>query len=234
MTREYPVEGDPKKENPPAEPLWEGMLEDGDVLYIPRGWWHVAIPLDEPTLHLTFGIHRVNGLDFMSWFLDRLRAHRDMRNDLPRLGSAEEKQQHLERLRQVVDESWTPGLFDEYFRSLDTHARSRPQFALPWTATPGVLPPEDKGWSVKWLAPRLVEPDGNPDEPIIVRGNGKEATFAPAARPILEELQAHGTWPIEKLKERSSGDLPIETLRVFVSELIDAGLASIVVEGRSA
>src|SRR5713226_5775267 len=91
MTREYPVQGDPKKENPPDTPLWEGLLEDGDVLYIPRGWWHVAVPLDEPTLHLTVGIHRATGLDFLSWYADRLRSNIDVRKDLPTLQTAADK-----------------------------------------------------------------------------------------------------------------------------------------------
>ena len=60
MTRKYPlaVDVEPTVEKPDA-PLWEGMLEDGDLLYIPRGWWHVATPLDEPTLHLTVGVNNV-------------------------------------------------------------------------------------------------------------------------------------------------------------------------------
>ena len=29
----------------PLEPVFDGVLEAGDVLYLPRGWWHEAIPL---------------------------------------------------------------------------------------------------------------------------------------------------------------------------------------------
>lgn len=32
-------------------------ISEGDVLYIPRGWWHTAIPSDSPTLHIAVGIH---------------------------------------------------------------------------------------------------------------------------------------------------------------------------------
>src|SRR5216684_1305107 len=199
MTREYPVQGDPKKENPPDTPLWEGLLEDGDVLYIPRGWWHVAVPLDEPTLHLTVGIHRVTGLDFFSWYADRLRSNSDVRNDLPRLGTDSEKQVHLQRLREAWARSWASSILDEYFAWLDTQARSRPHFGLPWTATPNVLPPEDEGWSVKWLVPRPLEQKAASDGTIVVRGNGKEATFAAAAAPVLEALRSNGPCSFETL-----------------------------------
>ena len=74
-TRPHPVADDIEPAAKPAgPPLWEGVLEDGDVLYMPRGWWHVAEPLDEPTLHLTVGVHKRTGLDFMKWLTQRLRA----------------------------------------------------------------------------------------------------------------------------------------------------------------
>lgn len=234
MTREHPVQGDPKKENPPDTPLWEGMLEDGDVLYIPRGWWHVAVPLDEPTLHLTVGIHRATGLDFFSWYAGRLRSSRDVRSDLPRLGTASDKQAHLQKLSKAWEQSWEPGLLDEYFGHLDTQARSRPHFGLPWTATPGVLPPEDHGWSVKWLVPRPLEQEPGDQKTIVVRGNGKEATFAATARPVLDALRVNGVCSLEMLAQSTGGTLSKETLRVFVTELVNAGLASIVVDDASA
>ena len=46
-----------RSEKPPqASPRWEGTMRPGDMLYIPRGWWHDACAMGEPTLHLTFGI----------------------------------------------------------------------------------------------------------------------------------------------------------------------------------
>ena len=66
MTRKYPLARDVEPAtDKPDTPLWEGMLEDGDLLYIPRGWWHVATPLDEPTLHLTVGVNNPNGADLL-------------------------------------------------------------------------------------------------------------------------------------------------------------------------
>jgi len=125
------VPGDPKTEKPPETALWEGMLEDGDMLYIPRGWWHVAVPLNEPTLHLTIGVHQLTGLDFLSWYADRLRTSVSVRQDLPRLGTAEDREMRLERIRDVWEQSWNPGLLDEYFADVDSRAPSRPHFGLP-------------------------------------------------------------------------------------------------------
>ena len=33
------------------------LLEAGDLLYLPRGWWHEVTPLAEPSLHLSVGIY---------------------------------------------------------------------------------------------------------------------------------------------------------------------------------
>src|SRR5579859_3003278 len=128
MTREYPLPDDPKAEIPPQNPLWERMLQAGDLLYIPRGWWHVAVPVDEPTLHLTVGVHHATGLDFAYWYVDRLRASAAVRQDLPRLGTAAERAAHLRRLREAWEQAWHPGLLEEYFANLDTRASFRPNF----------------------------------------------------------------------------------------------------------
>ena len=89
-------------------PLWEGMLNDGDMLYIPRGWWHVATPLDEPTLHLTVGVNNPTGADLLSWFVDRLRASEDVRRDLPLFGRAEDQTALMDRLRELSFRSGSP------------------------------------------------------------------------------------------------------------------------------
>ena len=42
---------------PPTRPVWSGALNSGDLLFIPRGWWHDAcIPEErdgEGSIHLT-------------------------------------------------------------------------------------------------------------------------------------------------------------------------------------
>ena len=58
-TRLRPVKDDVIRHPPPAgAPLWEGVLSEGDVLYVPAGWWHRPVGLGEPSLHLSIDIHR--------------------------------------------------------------------------------------------------------------------------------------------------------------------------------
>lgn len=55
------------KEECPAEPVFDGILEAGDMLYIPRGWWHNALPLEEETFHLAIGVYNAHIVDYVGW-----------------------------------------------------------------------------------------------------------------------------------------------------------------------
>jgi hypothetical protein len=116
-------------------------------------------------------------------------------------------------------------LLEEYCAYLDSRAYARPHFGLPWTAELEVLPPRG-GWDIKWLVPRPIDFRGG--DAIVVRGNGKETMFAAAAWPALKALEETGTCSIDDLYKRTAGILEPERLRVFVKELVNAGLASIV------
>jgi hypothetical protein len=35
------------------EPVFDSLLEIGDLLYLPRGWWHAPRGIGEPSMHLT-------------------------------------------------------------------------------------------------------------------------------------------------------------------------------------
>jgi lysine-specific demethylase/histidyl-hydroxylase NO66 len=46
--------------------LKDFVLESGDVFYMPRGFYHKAIALDELSLHLTISLHPVSWVDFFT------------------------------------------------------------------------------------------------------------------------------------------------------------------------
>ena len=41
----------------PTEPAVDLVLEQGDIMYVPRGWWHDVIPLDVGSFHVAVGIY---------------------------------------------------------------------------------------------------------------------------------------------------------------------------------
>ena len=229
MTRKYPLGRDvtPTKD-PPKDPLWEGMLNDGDLLYIPRGWWHVATPLNEPTLHLTVGVNNPTAADLLSWFAERLRASEHVRRDLPQFATGEEQSEFMNGLRDVIFKEWQPDLMQAFLADADAKSQPRARFHLPWSAMPEVLPPDDASFSVQWVTARPSEVDrnGSPNE-IAVVGNGRRWRFAQAAAPILEALISGHPYTLEQLEEAVAGKLDAETVRAFIRELVAAGLVAV-------
>lgn len=59
--------------SPTTAPYMDVVTKEGDLLYIPRGHWHIARPAAaEPSLHLTLGILSRTGLDFLEWLKGEL------------------------------------------------------------------------------------------------------------------------------------------------------------------
>lgn len=51
----------------PKEVYMDVVLEAGDILYIPRGWWHDPLPLDEETFHLAVATFAPTGFEYIQW-----------------------------------------------------------------------------------------------------------------------------------------------------------------------
>jgi ribosomal protein L16 Arg81 hydroxylase len=170
---------------PPPEPATEHLLADGDVLYVPRGWWHVAAAIGEPSLHLTFGFNPATGIDLLVWLADRLRADERFRQDLPRFGAPQARRAHAAALRQALEDAWDPDVIDRFLADRDAQARPRPDFSLPSAASPGVLPAGDTA-RVRLLAPRAQL--HRRDRTVELLAAGQRWTFASAAEPVLAAL----------------------------------------------
>ncbi|MEV7676610.1 cupin domain-containing protein [Streptomyces sp. NPDC088752] len=120
-TQPFPMEGAGTLEHPPAMETARGIvLTAGDVLYLPRGWWHLVTPVNEPSLHLTLGFTRRTGAHFMEWLAADLRKEVEFRRDLPRGADAGDRQEHLTRLRAALTRYLDdPGILDRYFAVAD-------------------------------------------------------------------------------------------------------------------
>jgi ribosomal protein L16 Arg81 hydroxylase len=55
----------------PTTPVLDCLLETGDLLYIPRGWWHETTPLDQPSFHLSVGLFVPTVFDYVMWVCSR-------------------------------------------------------------------------------------------------------------------------------------------------------------------
>ncbi len=123
---------------PPADdpPAWEGTLEDGAMLYIPRGWAHVATPVDEPSLHLTVAVRPPNGIDFLRWLVDELGHDSALRADFPRSGTPADLESFMDRIRTHVSDGIGMGTASRFFLSWEAQQAARPLFNLPDCGSP--------------------------------------------------------------------------------------------------
>ncbi|HEX8719015.1 MAG TPA: cupin domain-containing protein [Pyrinomonadaceae bacterium] len=225
QTRPYPLVNDIEKaEKPDHAPLWEGTLEDGDLLYIPRGWWHVAVPLAEPTLHLTVGVHNRTGLDLLRWLSERVRASEAFRRDLPRLSAPAERAAHAARLREELMAAWDDSLVEKFYEDLDARAPGRARVELPWAATPSAAPPAGDV-VVRMLAPRPLKFKASGGA-VEFDSLGRRWRFAEAAGPVLSALDSRRACTVAELCEAARGRVAEETVRAFVAELARHGLVS--------
>ncbi|MGH3874121.1 MAG: JmjC domain-containing protein [Pseudonocardiaceae bacterium] len=85
-SRPAPMERDAApNRRPSTELVWSGTMRTGDVMHIPRGWWHQATRTGKGSgfsLHATFGLTRRTGVDWLAWVADQARADELFRHDL--------------------------------------------------------------------------------------------------------------------------------------------------------
>ncbi|NHB57346.1 cupin domain-containing protein [Acinetobacter sp. 194] len=65
----------------PEEIYMDVILEAGDILYIPRGWWHDPLPLNEETFHLAIATFAPTGFEYMQWLQNVMPSILDCRKN---------------------------------------------------------------------------------------------------------------------------------------------------------
>jgi hypothetical protein len=78
-------------------PIWETLMSEGDVLFMPRGEVHHTSTVGDVSIHLTFGIDTRRGVDFAASLLSGLEDDVVFREDVTRL-SGEDALRARERL----------------------------------------------------------------------------------------------------------------------------------------
>ncbi|MFN8981264.1 MAG: cupin domain-containing protein [Alphaproteobacteria bacterium] len=71
---------------------FKAHLKKGDLLYLPRGWYHDALAEAPNSVHIAYGVHAAMGVDFMGLLTERAFHDAEFRKPLPRQdGSAAAK-----------------------------------------------------------------------------------------------------------------------------------------------
>ena len=60
------------------------VLRAGDLLYLPRGWYHDALAEEATSVHISYGVHAPLGMDLVNILLERALYDAEFRKPLPR------------------------------------------------------------------------------------------------------------------------------------------------------
>lgn len=213
-------------EAPTGEPIADIVLTPGDVLYLPRGWWH-AVTADQGTasLHLTFGLATQTGAEFLGWAVDELRVNATVRQDVPRHSNQGERAAYLEAVRKdvltLLDE---PDVLDRWAPRSTGPTPGRPRLSLPHL---GAVPAEPRT-TVKLTAPRAyLDQD---DQVVTLAGAGKEFAFALPVAPLLHLLAEGGPVTLAVLAQHSG--LTVDQAAQVMTALVAGQAAAVVGSSR--
>ncbi|GAA2947554.1 cupin domain-containing protein [Streptomyces enissocaesilis] len=216
-TRTAPMYKDTDEPEPPPEkPIAEVVLQPGDMLYLPRGWWHsVAASEGEHSLHLTFGVQTTTGAQLLSWLADDLRRHDVLREDLPVHATAAAQAIYLERLHKVVTVALEdPELIGRYTAMRDGTDLTRLRPSLPHLTSVPAVP----NVHVRLTTARaLLESNG---DGVVFRACDNEWEMATEAMPLLERLMSAAPAAVSLGELAETAGISVANAASVVSELM--------------
>lgn len=215
-SRPWPLPDDDGCADPPASYAEAWTLNPGTVLYLPRGWWHLVTPLDEPSLHLTIGVLRPTNVDLLRWILTTAQESEFIRRDLPMGMDQHARAAHAAALRSALDEWIGPDSIERFEEILDATHQLEPRPTLQ-----AVEDPRPEMWDLESHALLLstrgrVEVRG---ADVILRVAGQEFRAPTDAGPALEALVGG-----QRVRLRTLLD---EVPSSLVSKLVTAGILAV-------
>jgi hypothetical protein len=217
---------------PDGAPVFKRRLAPGDVLYMPRGWWHYATPCEEPSLHLTVGMRMPTFMDLIGWLQRQLyAADGDVRSRLPIYTTDSSRDEQVSRVadslsRHVVESLRREDTVERYIRHLDSRRHTVGALGLPWTATSAVLPPSED-CIVRSTCPRPLwvrTLDDLNESEIVVDG---QTFYCDSSRAqFLSFVAEYGPMSVNEFCSRFES-YSREELRAVLVDLVLAGLVTV-------
>lgn len=216
--------------DPPDEILWSDVLQAGDVMHIPRGYWHQATREgrgDGYSLHATFGLTKRTGVHWLSWLADQSRRDERFRQDIR--SSSDE---HPDRRFDLVDAALELIVSSSITGFLAEREQQTP--AGRHVITHGLFGRPTEVVCVTAFRPTVTRNN----ELVTVRAAGKEIRFKSRAWPALQLLLSGRPVSVEKITTETSVDAAVlaevllaEGICAEVTEALAAGYRGLLMPG---
>ncbi|MFT8246812.1 cupin domain-containing protein [Roseomonas sp. BN140053] len=167
-------------------------LRTGDLLYLPRGWYHDALAEADASVHVTYGANAPLGMDFLNVLLERAVQDPAFRQPLPRQDGTPAAQFALTSRAATLgsklsDYCRDPKVLEVLARLVANHRYPRPTIDV--LAARGLAAPEE-------AAPAAEE--------------GGFRVVAPGARPVRRGAEwvlrtGSGTLPLSPIEAEAAG-----------------------------
>ncbi len=215
----FPIKSVHMGSPPPCE--WEGRMTPGDLLYLPRGEVHAAVPEEQPSVHLTIGIAEQTGVDFIAWLATKAKEvvalRRDLGATLPGEARATRDRELVQAIRDLL-ETATPREFDVH------QAIQRPLRPLASFGIAGRLTPTSRLVSaLRREVDLMLERDGAAQ---LMLGE-QHFRLSLNARRALDVITRLGTISFGALAEAMAGQTLVSDVAQAIEELAEKSLVAI-------
>lgn len=215
----FPIKSVHMGSPPPCE--WEGRMTPGDLLYLPRGEVHAAVPEEQPSMHLTIGIAEQTGVDFIAWLATQAKEVVALRRDL---GATLPREARVARDRELIQaildllETATPREFDVR-QAMQRSLRPLASFEIV-----GRLTPTSRLVSaLRREVDLMVEREGAAQ---FMLGE-QHFRLSLNARRALDMITRLGAVSFGALAEAMAGQTPVSDLAQAIQELAEKSLVAL-------
>ncbi|MDT0610238.1 JmjC domain-containing protein [Streptomyces lancefieldiae] len=222
-SEEFPLPeyGDSDPVNCPDTVLFEKTLVPGDVIHVPRGWWHTVRGGGETSLHLTFTFTRRTGYDWLRWATRQALSRVEIRESLDRAAPPEAQQAQAERIVEAFLAEVKSLSLSDFFTAERRASGGRGLASLPWDVSKA----RPSGQDVVELVPVLPPPVRVEGDRVVVTAADQDFALPVAHHPAIEALVRARRLTVAELAARA--DAPMASVSALVAALLRCRLVTV-------